>query len=102
MTGVYAWCVCRKDVHEEYVRVECTDSVCLERLRTAMIDPSCVMGARVWDGGHIHDAVGLMIDSGASTHMKNDRCVLEHGTVVCCCVRERSCVQGLFMSRRSS
>jgi len=51
-----------------------------------MKDSSCVMGARVWNDEHIRDAVRLMIDSGASTHMTNDRCVLEQGTVVSCSV----------------
>ena len=61
-----------------------SDSVCLERVRAAMADLSFVMGAWVWNDEHIRDAVRLMIDSGASTHMTNDRCVLEQGTVVFC------------------
>ena len=67
-------------------RDESSDSVCLESVRDAMSEKACVMGARMWDDAHVCDAVRLMFDSGASTHMTNDRCVLEQSTIVFCSV----------------
>jgi hypothetical protein len=74
-------------LQRERSREGCDDNEYMTRVREAVRESCCVMGERVWSDDVVDDALRLMIDTGASTHMTNSRDTLIHGTVVACDVQ---------------
>jgi hypothetical protein len=65
-------------------RVKSSDIVCLQSVRDALNVSDSVVGEHVWENSNVNDAVRLMIDTGASTHMTNARSTLVDGSIVFC------------------
>jgi transposase InsO family protein len=65
----------------------CDANIFMDRVREAVRETVCVLGEHVWSDDNFEDALKLMIDTGASTHMTNSRDTLMHGTVVACDVQ---------------
>ena len=56
----------------------------MAHMRDAMKESCCMLGERMWDGARVVDTLRFMIDTGASTHMTNDKHTFIDGTMVEC------------------
>ena len=74
-------------LQREQDKEECDKGEYMARVREAVRDSCCVVGERLWNDDAFDDALKLMIDTGASTHMTNSRSTLIHNTVVACDVQ---------------
>ena len=60
------------------------DGAYMTRVCEVVHESCCVVGERLWNDDAFDDALRLMIDTGASTHMTNSRGTLMHDTGVAC------------------
>jgi hypothetical protein len=76
---------CVNDEHTTHKHTHAhTDMLWMRHMRGAMRESCCMVGERMWDGASVVDTLKLMIDTGASTHMCNDRRAFIQGSVVAC------------------
>jgi hypothetical protein len=74
-------------LQHERARDNYDGEIYMTRVREAVHESCCVVGEQLWNDEAFDDALRLMIDTGASTHMTNSRDTLIHGTVVACDVQ---------------
>ena len=74
-------------LQREREREGCEGDSYMARVRKAVHESCGVVGERRWDDAAFDDALKLMMDTGASTHMTNSRGALMHDTVVACDVQ---------------
>ena len=74
-------------LQREREREGCEGDDYMMRVRKAVHESCGVVGERRWDDAAFDDALKLMMDTGASTHMTNSRGALMHDTVVTCDVQ---------------
>jgi hypothetical protein len=87
LANVLVALVCCLQAERERDHGDCNELMYMTRVREAVRESCCAVRERLWNDDTFEDALKLMIDTGASTHMTNSRNALIDGTVVACDVQ---------------